>query len=238
MADQDKIQELIDASEDALFQKIIDRQEGALGLEEMTQPGSAPTQAELAQWERALNELDRVASPAKTLPKRKRVGRIAVLSILAAALLLVAASALYRPILNWVESVHEKYTQLQASSSAQARVDLWTAVYLPTYLPPYFTVSDAFEYEDIKIIEYASIEGARLTFYQYKSNANVRVDTEAANKTAVMLITGVEAYQIDKGSLSTLYWNDCGYSFSVEFNPDEIKTSEIQAFAGNLQWRQ
>lgn len=238
MAEQDKIQELIDSSEDALLQKIIDRQEGALGLEEQNQSGPSPTQAELARWEQALNELEGIAAPSKTMPKRKRLGRIALLAILAAALLLVAASALYYPLMNWVESVHERYTQFQAGNDAQVRVDLWDAVYLPTNLPTDFAISDAFEFENIKIIEYANAEGERLIFYQYGPDANVQVDTEAANKTIVTLETGVEAYLIDKGSLSTLFWSDGGYGFSVEFQPDEIETAQIQAFAGGLQWKQ
>lgn len=237
MADQDKIQELIDASEDVLLQKIIDRQEGALGLKEMAQPGPAPTQAELARWEKALNELDRAASPAKALPKRKRLGRIAVLSILAAAFLLVAASALYRPILNWVESVHEKYTQLQAGETVESQVAKWNSAYVPEEAPEGFCISDAADLGDLKYIEYANTTGDRVTFYQNTPGSNVRIDTEKADRTITPWVDGQTAYLFQKGSLFTLYWNQGDAVLSVEYTAQTISEIAIKAFAENIQWR-
>lgn len=237
MADQDKIQELIDASEDALFQKIIDRQEGALGLEELNQCGAVPTQAELARWEQALNKLVDVKAPGTT-PGKKRLGRTALLAILAAALLLVAASALSRPILNWVESVHEQYTQLQAKNTAQDEIDSWSGYYLPTSLPAHFAVSDAHKADDVAMIEYANTEGFRITFYQYSPHSSFRIDTEKADKVITDLIPDQNVYLFSKKNLSAFSWNCGGHLLSIEFNTGSVEESELRALIGSIQWQQ
>lgn len=237
MTDDEKIQDIIEASEDALLQKIIDRQEGTLGLEELGHPGPVPTQAELKQWERGLDKLAGGRRLAKPSFKGKRLGRAVLLVILAAVLLLAAASALYRPILNWVESVHEKYTQIQAGETAENQVAQWESAYIPEVSPDGFSISDAADLGDVKFIEYANAGGGRITFYQYGPRSSVRIDTEKADRTITAWVGGQTAYLFRKEELSTFYWNQGGCILSIEYDAADIQESEIKAFAGRIQWR-
>lgn len=233
----DNIRDLMEEAEDALFQKIIDRQEGALGLEELNQSGPVPTQAELAKWEQALDKLADEKASGKP-PVKKRLGRTALLAILAAMFLLVAASALSRPILNWVESVHEQYTQLQAKNTAQDEIDSWSGYYLPTSLPAHFAVSDAHKADDVAMIEYADTEGARITFYQYSPHSSFRIDTEKADKIITDLIPDQSVYLFSKKNLSTVSWNCGGHLLSIEFKTGSVDETELRALIGSIQWQQ
>lgn len=189
-------------------------------------------------------DLALVAYQALHTPKRKhtpvrhrRLRRTMVAAALFISALLMAASA-FPGLFVWLETVYEQFTQIHAAGTAQEEVDRWAGVYLPAYLPPSFTISDAMSTEDVKVIEYADTQGDRITFYQYSPDANVRIDTEAADKTEASWLNDGNAYLVHKGDLDTVYWEIGDCILSVEYNPDAVPVSEIKAFTVSIQWRQ
>lgn len=138
-----KIRDLMDESEDTLFLKIIDRQEGAQGIAENTLPAPGPTEAELEKWTAALDEMVWQTAPPR---KRGRLRRTVILAALLGAVLLIAAGAFHRQILNWIETAHDQYAQLQAGRTAQEELDGWTGAYIPSTLPPELRPERRFEY--------------------------------------------------------------------------------------------
>lgn len=231
----DKIKDLMDEAEDALFQKIIDRQEGAQGIAENTLPAPGPTGAELARWTLALDALSRQAPPQR---KRVRLRRTVILAALLGAALLVAAGAFHRQILNWIETAHDQYAQLQAGRTAQQELDGWTGAYVPTALPLGYVLRYAKSTEQFKVIEYADSSGDQITFYQYCASSTVRFDTEEASKTVFPWVGETTAYQFQKGGRTTLYWTNKTSVFSIAFDAASVPESEMLSFAQSFEWRQ
>ena len=78
MSDQE-LQDLFEQSEDALFRRIVDRQEGALGMAERERLGmDGPSAVTLARWDRALDALERQKrreEPPPALPPKRSLRR-------------------------------------------------------------------------------------------------------------------------------------------------------------------
>lgn len=137
-----------------------------------------------------------------------------------------------------MDATHEKYTQTQLTDPPEAQVRGWSQAYLPGYVPEGFTVSDCFNGEDFKSIEYADVSGTRFTFYQYNASASIRIDTEAADKAMEQTISGHTAYQFQKGGLSTVYWSNGALIFYVQFDQGALPEPEIIQFANGLKWHE
>lgn len=226
MRPKKSIQELLEQSEDQLFQQIVDEQEGLLGIEESKRLGS-PSEEELAQWTARLNKL-----AAKAAPHRRRKRLVVVVAIIA-ALLAVSVLAYQVDLLNFVETVQEQFTQLSPSDPPENTVSAWVGAYCPEYVPDGYMMSDAVDNGDTKAIEYTSTEGVRFMFYQSGGDTNIRIDTEAAELSDCR-IGDVTGRLVRKDGLSTLFWSTTGASFSIEYDASRTSDQEIQQLAESV----
>lgn len=230
MADETDLHGLLEAAEDELFQKIVDRMEGIQGIEESRLAKEKPSQEELLKWNTALDKLERqLARPKKC--KRNKRHWIAVLAAILAATLLVSVNA--HQIMNWFVTVREKYTLIHQENSISSEISRWEGAFVPDEVPKDFTISDALCGDDVLIIEYADTAGHRIVFYQYSPGSNILIDTEKADKVVDCKVADYTAYLCYKGELTTLYWNNDAQVFSFEFG-SHITEQEILDMAASL----
>lgn len=237
MSDRE-LQDLFEQSEDALFQRIVDRQEGALGIAERERLGGEdPPAVELARWNRALDELERRKKreePPPAPPKRRSLRRVLLLAAIIIAALMFSATAIRAYLLNWTEQAAEKYIQLQAGESAAERVARWREAYIPEIVPEDYTISDEGDSQNFRYIEYLDSQGHRLMFFQYPEGSAVRIDVEGAATVADWL--GGSARLITKGKTSIVVWDNGGCSFSIEYESDALSLDAVEEMAESLKW--
>lgn len=234
MADETDLRGLLEAAEDELFQKIVDRMEGMQGMqgiEESRLAKEEPSQEELLKWNTALDKLERQLTQPKKCKSNKRRW-IAVLAAILAATLLASANAYH--IMNWFETVREKYTLIHQENSISSEISRWEGAFVPDEVPKDFTISDALCGDDMLIIEYADTAGHRIVFYQYSPGANILIDTEKADKVIDYKVADYTAYLYYKGELITLYWNNGAQVFSFEFGSHTTE-QEILDMAASLK---
>lgn len=226
MTGRKSIRELLEQSEDELFQQIIDEQEGQLGIEEARRLGG-PSQDELARWKERLGALEK-----RTNQRRRNWKRIAITAAIIAAVLTITVLAVRTDLLNFIETVQEQFTQF-STETPEDTVSEWPDAYLPSYVPTGYIMSDAVDNGGIRAVEYANSRGVRFTFYHYGTDTNIRIDTENADKERIYIGTA-KGYLVRKGSLSTLYWSTGAASFSIEYDPTEISNHDIQLIAESV----
>ena len=238
MSDQE-LQDLFEQSEDALFRRIVDRQEGALGMAERERLGmDGPSATELARWDRALDALERQKrreEPPPGPPQKRSLRRVLLLAAIIAAVLALSAAAVRVYVLNWTEQATEKYLQFQAGESAAERVARWQEAYVPSTVPRDYQISAAAYSESSKFIEYANTAGDRLLFFQYPGSAAVRIDTEAADREVDWF--GQKAYLFLKEGTAMVTWDGGDCIFSIEYDPEAVTGEEIKEMAKSLEWK-
>ena len=231
MTEDKKLRDLLEESQDDLFQRIIDRQEGRVGLAEAKKEPD-PTQSELDRWNRELDALERGTDKDKAhrMVAWRRLGIAAVIAVL---LMIVTVAALQIRILNVVETIQEKFTHLSPDKSAEDVLAGWENVWLPTSMPEDFMLTDVVENGDIRAVEYTDSEGTQLTFYQYNSDTMLHLDTE----NAVVSNCHVGEFQcrlVYKAGWSALYWNNSDLAFAIEYDPDKTPDPVIQQVAQSV----
>lgn len=226
MAESTRIRDLLEQSEDQLFQRIIDGQEGLLGIEEARRYGG-PSEEELARW---TERLDKLAD--KPFPSR-RWRRVAVAAAIIAAGLAVTVLAYQADLLNFVETVHEQFTQISPGNTPEEVVSGWVGAFRPEYVPEGYLMSDAVDNGDTRAIEYANSEGVRFTFYQSTADTNIRIDTEAADLSDCR-VGDVFGRLARKDGLSTLFWSTTEASFSIEYDASRTSDREIRQLAESV----
>lgn len=127
MRPKKSIQELLEQSEDRLFQQIVDEQEGLLGIEE-SKALEGPGEEALVRWNARLNKL------AEKPASHRRWRRTAVVAAIIAALLAVSVLAYQVDILNFVETIQKQFTQLSPSDPPENTVSAWIGAYCPDHM--------------------------------------------------------------------------------------------------------
>lgn len=225
----DKIDELIARSEDELLQAIIDHQEGMLDQGGLL---SGPSEANLAHWHYVLR---RTNAPEQQSPKPTKRPRLRTVILVAILLAILIGSATGLVISNWIERQHEKFLQLQAEMPPADLVAGWVKVYVPEQIPEDYAISDAVCSDTLKFIEYANTAGDRIAFYQYSTDANIRIDTEDADKE--LLWSDSSGYLFFKEQTASLSWNNGIYTFSLEYDPAKVSQTDIEKMAQSIVWK-
>lgn len=227
-----ELHDLIDSTEDKLFQTIIDRQEGALGMAEQELCGEKP----LYNW--PPSHQNSVLSCAPSCGFRRRWLSRAVVAAIIVFALAITAFAAAPTVLNWLETAHGNFVHISADESATEKIAAWTQVYVPDYVPEDYLPSDASRTEGMTVIEYVNTKGDRLIFYQYSPSSNIRIDTEFSEETVLTWKNGETAYLSSKGSTSIVYWSSSDWMFSIEYNPEDLTIDEIELMEESIQWQE
>lgn len=218
--------ELIERSEDELLQAIIDRQEGVPDQAGLF-PG--PTETSLIRWHHALDE---AFAPEEQCPKPTKAPRLRTVILVAILLALLMGSATGLIISTWIERQHEAFLQLQAGVPPDDLVAGWVQVYVPEHIPEDYAISDAVWSDTLKFIEYSDTAGTRIAFYQYSTDANIRIDTEDADKE--LLWPDGSGYLFFKEQTASLSWNNGIYTFSLEYDPARVSQADIEKMAQSI----
>lgn len=242
MGEQD-LQSLFDQAEDILIQNIIDQQEGVLGAKESTAfSGRVPAPKDLDRWHDELEELASARKktaafgPTRAIRPQKKLLRTIVLVAIILSILIVSSNAFRIHFVNWTSTISEIYMEFRAGRSAKDTVEGWSQVFIPGKVPDGYEISEAASTKSSMYIEYSDSEGHRVTYYQYAASAVVRIDTEAADDK-IALGDG-QAYLFTKAGISTtISWNKGDYSFSIEYDPNQVDQREIEEMAMGLQWK-
>ena len=231
MAEGKTLQEMLEESQDELFQQMVDRQEGRVGLAE-TKNNPGPTQSELDQWNRKLDKLaaDMEKSGAHRAKSWRRLGVVAAIAVL---LMIGTVAALQIRILNVVETIQEKFTQLSPEKTAEETVESWEDAWLPAFIPEDFMLSDAVESEGVRAAEYTNSEGVQFTLYQYAEDTMLQLDTEDAVVSDCPIGESM-GQVIQKGGWAALYWDNSNVVLCLEYDPGEISANIIQQVARSV----
>ena len=224
MPENRRIRDLLEQSEDQLFQRIVDEQEGLIGLEESRQSGG-PSKEALARWTAELDKLEARPAP------RRRWKRVALAAAIVAAVLALSALAYQMDFLNFVETIQEQFTQLSPSEPPEKTASTWIGAYRLEYVPEGYLMSDAVDNGDTKAMEYANSEGIRFTFYQSGCDTVSRADTEAAD-AETRTIGGGTGYLVKKDGQSQLLWQTTDAAFCIVYG--ETPEEEIMKIAESL----
>lgn len=224
MTENRNIRELLEQSEDRLFQQIIDEQEGWTGIEEARHLGG-PDADILARWR---DHMEKLSSQG-----RRNWKRIAIIAAIIAVALTITVLAVHIDLLHFIETVQEQFTQFSPSETPESTVAKWLDPYLPAYVPTGYIMSDAVDNGDTKAVEYTNSEGRRFTFYQSGTDTNIRVDTETA-EIETCSVGSETGYFVRKNGLSNLHWNTAAASFSIEYNPVVITDQETLRIAESV----
>lgn len=218
--------ELIERSEDELLQAIIDHQEGMLDQGGLLPD---PSEANLAHWHYVLH---RANAPEQRSPKPTKRPRLRTVILVAILLALLMGSAAGLIISTWIERQHEAFLQLQAGVPPDDLVAGWVQVYVPEHIPEDYAISDAVWSDTLKFIEYSDTAGTRIAFYQYSTDANIRIDTEDADKE--LLWPDGSGYLFFKEQTASLSWNNGIYTFSLEYDPARVSQADIEKMAQSI----
>lgn len=233
---KNQLKDLLESSDDELFQKLIDRQEGAEGQSESYVLGIA-SEPEMQQFHNRFTATYCAASDHKPSGARWKLGRGFLVAVFVMVFLFTVAKA-YPKMLNWVIESFDEFIQFHSNTSPEETMELWEDGWVPTYLPDDFRITDVVCGETAKLIEYSNTTGERIVFYQYSTNDNFHLDIENAIQEECQ-IDGKPAYVIEKEEISTLYWLDTDWSFSIEFPPsimldEAVKIAESISPVSNI----
>ena len=214
--------------EELLFQKMIDLEEGRLGIEEAQRFGE-PAPDELARWDERLDKLVKHS----VQHRRRNWKRIIIAAAIIAAVLTITVLAVHTNLLNFIETVQEQFTQFSPAETPESIVSEWLDPYLPAYVPAGYMMSDAVDNGGTKAVEYTNSEGIRFTFYQSGGDTNIRIDTETA-ETEDRCVGREAGYLVQKNGSSSLHWNTVGAAFSIEYDPIFIEDKEALRIAESI----
>ena len=224
MSENRRIRELLEQSDDQVLQRIIDEQEGLIGIVESKRLGS-PSDDVLAKWSAKLDKL-----PGQRRGRR-RLRRIVILAAIVTALLLAAvAGAYHTELLNWWERVLEEVNTFNVEEDPEALVKTWNGFYAPTDIPEDFEIARAVDGVASKIIEYHNAAGNRILYYQYTDDASFGLDMEDA--TPLHVLSDASAYE--KEGETTYYWFVEDRAYVIIFDSDAVTLDAVERMAESL----
>lgn len=180
--------------------------------------------------------LSRKAARAARLRSVSKIGRRA--AVVAVTLLLVTAAVTFSveafriKFLNMIIEVSERFSsvRLEPTSPFDGTAALpndWNAFY-PAVIPEGFSFKRASSSAAIKNIIFENGKGSELRFSQSPASAELQLDTEGAEVSAVT-INGMEGIISLKDGCTILVWHDDSFIFHLDGPADRaamIKTAE------------
>ena len=149
---------------------------------------------------------------------RKRIQHTAamfVALIAAGGVLVTQVDAVRIPVVNFVISVSEKFSEIQIGSSGEnSALSEKFQDYLPTYMPEGFVVESVEETENTFSVLYTNESGGQYSIDFYVSAAGGAIDTEEATVMEEK-IHGYSALMIQKEDQIMVFWYPSGHEYII-----------------------
>jgi len=213
---------LYEEYEDSLFRLVmhdVAEKEGKLFLEEKEQlkndPEYVPAKAALENFNKQLEAYFKKSKDyAGKQRMLKTLNRVAVVVLIVLAVLftsVITVQAVRVRVLNFWMDIKPEYTsfQLKESGGDSDGSDIainWHKAYAPTYIPAGYEVSDIFDGELIRKIEFKNAQGLLITYMELSESSKPALDTENASVFETININGHEGTLVVKNSLATIIW--------------------------------
>lgn len=159
----------------------------------------------------------------------KKFTKVAVflfIILLGISIIGVGVEAVRLKIFNLVVEVMDEFTSMEVEENEDLSDDS-NHIYMPTYIPEGYVSTGVETFNGVTIIQYVNAKGDTILFEQCKDEHSVlRIDTEDAEYKKVV-INHVEAFIINKNSMTRLVWHDNEMAFTLMGTLDENELIKI-----------
>jgi len=181
----------------------------------------------IAVYNRRANRSQHWKTAGKVLSK---IAAVFIIIIATATIFAMGVEAIRLRVFNLVMEQTKKYTSIEikeesdfsGNRSAAIPPD-WEGLYAPTYIPEEYMIVKARNLAKTGIIIYSNNAGETIIFEQDNNKRALRVDTEDA-KTSKIMVNNFEGLLVEEDGLFRIVWDNDDISFTVvgKIDMDEL----------------
>lgn len=159
---------------------------------------------------------------------RKRISRALIVAIIATIIMftgLMSVSASRQKIIEFIETIFPKYTQVELSEESAPTPETIETAYTLGYVPEGYILKE-YTSSDVNVFAvWTNENGDEIVFFQNLLDSNISIDNEHYYKT--IEINGNKAYLCIEGNTFTLLWSDGFYYYRI-YLPAELKEKSTE----------
>ena len=159
---------------------------------------------------------------------RKRISRALIAAIIATIIMftgLMSVSASRQKIIEFIETIFPKYTQVELSEESAPTPDTIETAYTLGYVPDGYELEQYNQDEVSVFVIWKNNSGNEIVFSQNLLDSNISIDNEHEYETAEL--NGYTSYIYGDDNLCSITWNDENYRY-VLATPSEFKDELIK----------
>lgn len=159
---------------------------------------------------------------------RKRISRALIAAIIATIIMftgLMSVSASRQKIIEFIETIFPKYTQVELSEESAPTPETIETAYTLGYVPDGYEL-EQYNQDEVSVFAiWKNNNGDEIVFSQNLLDSNISIDNEHEYETAEL--NGYTSYICGDDNLCSITWNDENYRY-VLATPSEFKDELIK----------
>ena len=213
-------------NETALIKKAL----FAVAMQEVKLMDSFP-EVDLPHSEEYLSSIVTIPCQVRIIKDKKHsLKKKLLIGLVAALLAVLTACALSKPIVDFVERVHNGFTELISGENDVKKIE---SFYMPTYLPEGYKIASESYHESSFSVVWENEENKIIFYQRILSNSSIIIDTEDATYDS-LYIDEQKVYYALKNHQYSFFWENDVYSFQLQCS-DTIPREEIEKIISNIQ---
>lgn len=165
---------------------------------------------------------------------RKRISRALIAAIIATIIMftgLMSVSASRQKIIEFIETIFPKYTQVELSEEFAPTPETIETAYTLGYVPEGYILKE-YTSSDVNVFAvWTNENGDEIVFFQNLLDSNISIDNEHEYETAEL--NGYTSYIYGDDNLCSITWNDENYILRLNV-PAKLK-NELIKMAKNIK---
>lgn len=165
---------------------------------------------------------------------RKRISRALIAAIIATIIMftgLMSVSASRQKIIEFIETIFPKYTQVELSEESAPTPETIETAYTLGYVPEGYILKE-YTSSDVNVFAvWTNENGDEIVFFQNLLDSNISIDNEHEYETAEL--NGYTSYIYGDDNLCSITWNDENYILRLNV-PAKLK-NELIKMAKNIK---
>lgn len=153
---------------------------------------------------------------------RRIISRSLIAAIIAVIVMftgLMSVSASRQKIIEFIETVFPKYTQVELSEESAPTPETIETAYTLGYVPDGYKLVQ-YDRDEVSVFAiWKNENGEEIVFSQDILNGNFSIDNEHYFKN--VQINNCKAYIFGNDNISIIYWNDISYSYTISVPNDQ-----------------
>lgn len=213
-------------NETALIKKAL----FAVAMQEVKLMDSFP-EVDLPHSEEYLSSIVTIPCQVRIIKDKKQsLKKKLLIGLVAALLAVLTACALSKPIIGFVERVHNGFTELISGENDVKKIE---SFYMPTYLPEGYKIASESYHESSFNVVWENEENKIIFYQRILSNSSIIIDTEDATYDS-LYIDEQKVYYALKNHQYSFFWENDVYSFQLQCS-DTIPREEIEKIILSIQ---